>query len=241
MAKRLGKKVARLERLVYHEGFTLDEAVSVIDSERPEDRWSLREAFSDLPRRRCRTFVGLDSLPEIPAGASYSADSPIWERERLELSRKTYTSLAKAVLELSWEDRHLLQLRFTQGLCVSEISRRLRLDQRQLYGRLRRLLAVLRRKLESNGIRNADIEEILIGSGADVNGTEVFQLTSEARKSETVPSGKYIRKQAGGNGEPDAVERSAMACLRSAPCHRLLNEVPAIASTAASCGSKHFR
>lgn len=152
-AAKLGTKAMELEKLVYHDGFTFDQAVAMIRTRdgRVSDS-DLRAHFAAIPIRYKRSFVALESIPEPGADARSSADAILWQSEIEEQGTRVRDSLATALAELPEEDRHILELRFAHGLRISRIGKLLGLRESSLYHRLARLMRVLRRKLEARGV-----------------------------------------------------------------------------------------
>lgn len=161
-AAELGSKTVELERLVYRDGFTLDQAVALMQvRDGGVSDSDLRAGFAKIPIRQKRSFVALDSVPELCADAGSSADAILWRREIEDQGIRLRGSLARALSELPEQDRYILDLRFVQGLRVSWISRLSGLSQRALYTRLRAILRVLRKKLEARGVGRACITPLL--------------------------------------------------------------------------------
>ncbi len=132
-AAELGSKTVELERLVYRDGFTLDQAVALMQvRDGGVSDSDLRAGFAKIPIRQKRSFVALDSVPELCADAGSSADAILWRREIEDQGIRLRGSLARALSELPEQDRYILDLRFVQGLRVSWISRLSGLSQRAL-------------------------------------------------------------------------------------------------------------
>jgi RNA polymerase sigma factor (sigma-70 family) len=110
----------------------------------PEHRASRAE------RRQLHDLVGAETdLGTLPDPAGRGADDAVVARERGE-------ALAAALAALEPADRLLLRLRFDDAKAASEIARVMGFPtQFHVYRRLDRVLALLRRELESRGIRDA--------------------------------------------------------------------------------------
>jgi RNA polymerase sigma factor (sigma-70 family) len=112
------------------------------DSEETAERRAARRNLSDL----VGSELGLD---ELLARADAAPDA---ELERKELR----STLDAALAQLDTEDRVILRLRFEDDVSVPEIARLLSLGSPfSLYRRLNRILASVRRTLESAGINDA--------------------------------------------------------------------------------------
>ncbi|HET8774347.1 MAG TPA: sigma-70 family RNA polymerase sigma factor [Thermoanaerobaculia bacterium] len=164
-AKRLGEKAITLERLITRDGFTFDEAVKVLTTGAGAYTVGELEAlYVRLPLRSPRPIiVPDDSVPEVAAVDS-DADERVECHERELAARRCAQALDAALKELDDEDRLILKLRYHQGCKAPEIAAIVGLDQKKIYKRLDKLLAVLRRKLEEAGISRADVDRLL-GSG----------------------------------------------------------------------------
>jgi RNA polymerase sigma factor (sigma-70 family) len=165
MAAKLGAKSVQLERLVYHDGYTLDQAIAVLQTREGNVRESeLRDGFVKIPYRRTRFFVGLDSLSELHADTRFSAYAILRQKEIDDANRLIRDALGDALAELPDEDLRILELRFCQGLRISDLSRKLGLKQRSAYRRCSRILRVLRKKLEAIGVRRNSVRGMAEGS-----------------------------------------------------------------------------
>jgi len=164
-AARLGRALVQLERLVYRDGYTLGQAISVLQTREGEVHESeLREDFVKIPPRRTRFFVGLDSLSELHADERFAADALLRQKEVDNASDRIRETLASVLAELPREDRQILELRFGQGLRISVLSRRLGLPQRTVYGRFHRILRILKMRLEARGICRNSVTAVTDGS-----------------------------------------------------------------------------
>lgn len=165
-AKRLGEKAITLERLITRDGFTFDEAVKTLTT-RAGGAYTVAELealYVRLPLRNPRpVIVPDDSVPEV-AAVDAGADERVECRERERSARRCAEALDAALKELDDEDRLILKLRYHHGCKAPEIARIVGIDQKKIYKRLDKLLAVLRRKLEAAGVSRADVDRLL-GSG----------------------------------------------------------------------------
>jgi RNA polymerase sigma factor for flagellar operon FliA len=162
-ARRHGNLAIRLEALIHRQGYQLHQAAELLRTS-GETRLSDREVaglFARLPARqplRPRD-VGPDSLGSLPA--SGSAESLV-ENEAVEREQtRARETLERVMTDLPTEDRVLLRMRFWENLSVAEIARALCIDQKPLYRRIERLLALLRERLTANGVTREQIAELL--------------------------------------------------------------------------------
>jgi RNA polymerase sigma factor for flagellar operon FliA len=162
-AKRQGSVATALERLVYRDGYSFDEAVSVLcsrdDMECTEPE--LRKIFKSLPSGNRGRPKEVGETPLAAVHSSSMADREVIDAES-ETEREQMQAKVRAVLGgLPLEDRHIVHLRFFEGSSVADIARALRLEQKPLYRRLDRLLQRLREELEGSGISASDVRELM--------------------------------------------------------------------------------
>lgn len=161
-AKRLGSVAIALERLVYRDGNSFDQAVSILLSRgvgaTEED---LRKLFKKLPpgNRGRPKNVGDAGLGDVAAPGA--ADRDLANAEAEAERERTHHAVHAALAKLSPEDRHIVHLRYFEGASVADIARALRLEQKPLYRRLDRLLLRLREELEGSGISQSDVKDML--------------------------------------------------------------------------------
>jgi RNA polymerase sigma factor (sigma-70 family) len=162
-ARRQGADAVALERLVYRDGNSFEQAVSILLS-RGETKCTsheLKKILQSLPasNRGRPKPVGEVHLGEVHS--SDAADRGLLEDEAEAARARRNNAVRSAVAKLSPEDAHILHLRFFEGASVADIARALRLDQKPLYRRLERLFVRLREELEGSGISRGDVKEML--------------------------------------------------------------------------------
>ena len=164
-ARQLGAHAVSLERLVYRDGYTLDEAVAVLRSQEGKSNESeLRDEFFEIPRRRPRVSVESEALLEAHPDTRPSVYEVLREKELAQASRALRSALWVSLAELAEDDRLILELRFSRGLRISEISRRLGLNERSAYSHYHRILQVLRAKLEARRVHRGVLTDMSAGS-----------------------------------------------------------------------------
>lgn len=170
-AVRRGPVALLLERLMTRDGHTFEEAWELLRTNYgvTMKRAELEEMAGRLPVRLRRRFETADALVDLP-----SNDQPI---DRLAdatgqraLADHVITALKRELSQLDEQDRLILALRFEDGRAVAEIAEMLRLDQKQLYRRVQRLLKGLRKSLQEEGIDSTSIQEILVSSAVTMEG-----------------------------------------------------------------------
>ncbi len=195
VAERLGAEARRLEQLIYRDGFSLEEAVTKLqsDSRRGLSREQLLQLASQLPVRKPRPRVeGESQLPEVASDGG--VDEDILDRHRAELQAKAEAALASALVDLPPEDRLILRMRY-HGSKVSKIARLLDLPQRPLYSRIEKSLARLRIALEAEGLSREEMQEIFGWKGFDVRVD--YGLEDEEGEDGLDPERKKIGKNRG--------------------------------------------
>jgi RNA polymerase sigma factor (sigma-70 family) len=160
-AREGGPVAVRLEKLLYRDGHTLDEAIKVLRSAMSielSDR-EIAELAASLPRRPRDNEVGDEWLAALAAPPA--SDSTVLLSEEEEISEAARRALQRAISLLPSNDQLILRLRYWEGYSVAEIARMLHLDPYPLYRRINTQLARLRRDLEAAGVER-DIVATLV-------------------------------------------------------------------------------
>lgn len=165
-AKRCGPLAIRLEEILVRDGCGLDEAYEILRTNHglTVTRDELERLAARLPARAPRRFESEDALATV-AAADAAADELVQERDRQDLAARISRALRAVMAGLEQEDQLILLLRFEDGRTVAEIATTLRLDQKALYRRERKLLLALRKGLEAEGIDSAAVQDILESPG----------------------------------------------------------------------------
>lgn len=161
-AERSGSHALLLERLVYRDGHTLEEAIEIMRTnhgilESPE---SLRELAAQIPKRTPRRFESEDSLVDLPQGSPPPDQALVDEESRVVLAG-VRNRLQAALRTLETEDRLIVRMRYEEGLTVSTIARTLALQPKPLYRRFERVLGRLKSELEKSGVSADQVREVL--------------------------------------------------------------------------------
>lgn len=158
-ARRLGTAALRLERLMFRDGLSVDEACGVLKSDPrvSETRDALHALSQRLPNRSGRVPAGGGPEPDrLDTGAS-----AVERAERQALAERTFAVIRRALSQLPAPDRLFMRLHLESGLTVAEASRSLGLDQKSLYRRKEDILKCLRSALEAEGIGAEAARELL--------------------------------------------------------------------------------
>lgn len=159
-AIRLGPVAERLERLIYREGLTLDEACRILrDNEKVElSDAEIRDLRAKLPYRIPRESVDEKSA-DSEQTKEPTPEQELLQRETEKTRRRTLIALDRALESLPPDDRLIFQM--TAKFKVSEIARFQKLDQKSLYRRLEKIRKTLKKEMRRQGVRRKDIQEIL--------------------------------------------------------------------------------
>jgi RNA polymerase sigma factor (sigma-70 family) len=162
VARRLGPAAIRLETLIFRDGLSSREAIAMVSSQLGSSTPAaeIERLAERLPVRSRPRFEREEALYEVPALAG-AGDSAVIARELEPKVRKTQEALRAALGRLPPQDRLVLKLRFQEGLKVVEIARALGVAAKNLYPRLERCMALLRRALEEEGVQAADVRMLL--------------------------------------------------------------------------------
>lgn len=192
-AKHLGDVAMKLERLLYRDRHTVDEAFVELERTCPGiTRDEVEELAAKVPQRARRTWVELDD--SLTATTSHESDA-----QRADLARRISKVVGALIETLPEEDQHLLRLRFDCEMAVPQIARSLRADTQVLYRRLYAMFQLLREKLERAGIAAADVSDLI---GKDVEFLD-FHLKSKGVR----PSEEGGRSTVAGREEEPADDR----------------------------------
>jgi RNA polymerase sigma factor (sigma-70 family) len=122
------------------------------------ERGKYRPSKEGQPERTPRPMpVALDDVAELHDSA---ADDGL-RFDRMEGSRTVSERLRGAIGELPAEDQTILRLHFGAGWTVAEISRSMRIDQQQLYARVRKICKTFRERLLGAGIDAARVNDLV--------------------------------------------------------------------------------
>lgn len=147
-----GAMAATLERLVYDEALSLDEALAIATSEAGEgERTVAEELWAERPWRGAARPVLDLKWDRLEAG------QPAPGREPSELERQ----LSAALHRLPAEDRLVLYQHFAGGIQLEEVARLLHASPDDLSCRIRGLVERLAAELAQAGVDVADLEAML--------------------------------------------------------------------------------
>ena len=165
-ARRLGPTGMLVERLVVRERCSFDQLAETLRTNHGVAMTPEIEAFYQrlATRLPARQFVGEVEALDF-TGPGPAADANVVQAEQDFLAKRVRTALDKVRQTLPAEERVILRMQFKDGMSVADIARTLGLDQKRLYRTLERVMTTLRDGLLGEGIKPADVRE-LIESGA---------------------------------------------------------------------------
>jgi len=164
-AERLGPVAIRLDVLRNRDGYTFDEACEILwTNHHVEMSWQeLAEIDARLPPRSPRSPWWNEGEVELEdvAAENEQTDGPALSHERAAALNRVGTCLRKALAALSSQDQLIIKMRIWSDVPVVGISRALRIEQKPLYRRIKKIQKTLREALEKDGVRAEEVREIL--------------------------------------------------------------------------------
>ena len=160
-AKRLGPVAIQLDRMLHRDGLTLAEACETLVTNHHVEasRQELEDLAARLPHRNPpRRMESEEALENRPAETS-PPDQEALDREAGARHHQVLEILKEELALLPSEDALIVKM--SCELKISEIARRLGLEQKPLYRRLERILKTLREALEKRGVRPDEISGLL--------------------------------------------------------------------------------
>jgi RNA polymerase sigma factor (sigma-70 family) len=186
-SRRGGEVAVLLERLTIRDGLTFDEACSVLQINHglTPERDSLAQLYACIEgngRRRRAREVELDELPTL----DYSPDGPLIETEHERALTRAAAALGRALSAMDPSDRRILQLRYAERITVADIAATLGVNQKWVFRRLDRLSAMLRARLEADGLQ---AEMVLPAIGrARGNDADVLRAAAPRQLRDRLPA-----------------------------------------------------
>jgi RNA polymerase sigma factor (sigma-70 family) len=159
-ARRLGKTGMLFETLVFRDGCSREEALSVLQSTGHGDAPEAVRALAGKSRSMPRRYVPID----LVAHTLPTCDEPaagIEARERGARGLHVAGALHAAMRAMPARDRLLLRMRYEDGLKVADMARMLGEDPKTLYRTLETLHRRLRRAMGDHGVTRADVGELV--------------------------------------------------------------------------------
>lgn len=161
-AQRIGQAAITLERLLTRDGYSFAEAVETLTTglQPAYTRAELEAIHVRLPLRLPRPVL-VQELDAANTPAHTTADAGAMQRERELLWRAAVAALDRAMGELEERDQLILRMRFWAARRMPEIAEAVGIDAKKLYKRIERLMRDLRHALQSDGVAQSDIADLL--------------------------------------------------------------------------------
>ena len=170
-AERLGAPAVLLEKLLKRDRRPFEQALPFVLHAYPHlTRDEVARLADELPERLPRPQpVPLDEAGEEQVAAPERADQRALARETGRVADQAGAVLRGVMASLPLEDRMLVRFRFGKSSTIAEISRMMRLPQRQLYRRIESLLQRFRAALEASGIDGRRASNLLAASSMELD------------------------------------------------------------------------
>lgn len=151
-ARRLGAHAQLLERFIYRDGYSHDEAIELARRHpgAPATE-ALRLLIATLPARTRRNFVPVEHLKAV----ALPFRDPIAAREVEREACLAEQVLAAALQRLTPEDRMLINERFHSARTIRSLAEENGIAPRLLYRKFERILNGLRDTLSAHGVTGA--------------------------------------------------------------------------------------
>lgn len=168
-ALRLGPPAPKLEQLVRHEGYTIEQAGEKLRTagHTKHSDTELARILAELTERAPLRPLVREPATGLPASPGTShADERVLRTEGEARRAALMAVLESAMKELLPIDQLVVKLHFGEGHTVADVARALELEQKPLYRRVDRLRAHLRKHMEGAGLKGNDVREYLEGLDA---------------------------------------------------------------------------
>ena len=196
-ARQRGPVALRLERLMFRDGLSFDEACSALRNNPAvtETRDALYAISQALSGRVARG-------PCEEAKAPVTGAAAVERAERQSLADRTFSVIGLTLRQLPAQDRIFLRLHLESGFTVAEAARSLGLEQKSLYRTKESVLKLLRANLAAKGIGSEVAHELLATLDWDAAlGLDEPETVSGGEEGGSRPSQEQDRP-ARGEGEP---------------------------------------
>jgi RNA polymerase sigma factor (sigma-70 family) len=157
-AKRQGSIAILIERLMMRDGRSFDEVVETLRTNHSVEMNATLQALCVKLARRApaRQFVAEVEAVDVPSGAPLPEDN-VLRGEQEFFAKRVQAALDRVRQTLPAEDGLILKMRFEDAVPVADIARALHLNQKRLYRSIEILLAMLRKRLEAEGISRQEV------------------------------------------------------------------------------------
>lgn len=162
-AKRLGPLAVDLEELLYRDGRTLADALTLLREKHEGVSYASLEALAAKlpPRTPRRRDIPLEDADEPSLAQPSDVDEPILMDERRREAQKLSQAIAPILARLSEQDRLILHFHFVRGMTFAQIARAFGLHEKLTYRRIEQIRKELKRELEKAGFQWNDIAGLI--------------------------------------------------------------------------------
>jgi RNA polymerase sigma factor for flagellar operon FliA len=162
-ALRLGPLAVRIEEMLYRDGYSMREAIGVLQS--------CGVTLSDADLARITTRIPVREKPSQVGLEKVDTADPSELKARYTSSPEDAEIVAAvrgALEQLSAEDQVIVRMHFWDDISVADIARRLRVEQKPLYRKLDAIQKKLQAVLVSRGVDRQRVAEILAGDSVSI-------------------------------------------------------------------------
>jgi RNA polymerase sigma factor (sigma-70 family) len=159
-ARRMGKSAMLFETLVFRDGCSREEALSVLQSNGHGEPTEAVQALAGKRRSMPRRYVPIDLVGHALPSSENPA-SGIESEERQHRGAAVGRALRHAVRAMSPREQVLLHMRYAVGLKVATMARVLNEDPKALYRALETVHRRLRRSIVGHGISPEDVGDLI--------------------------------------------------------------------------------
>ncbi|HEY2153749.1 MAG TPA: sigma-70 family RNA polymerase sigma factor [Vicinamibacterales bacterium] len=165
-AKRQGSIAILVERLIVRDGRSFEEVVETLRTNHGLEMGAALQALCVKLAKRApaRQFVPEVEADDIPSPMPQPEDN-VLRGEQEFLAKRVQAALDRVRQTLPPEDGLILKMRFEDAVPVADIARALHLNQKRLYRSIEILLAMLRTRLEAEGISREEVSTLFAGGG----------------------------------------------------------------------------
>lgn len=150
-ARRLGALGAALDQELNREGWTEQEAVSVVATRTGQPERLVRHIAAALPRRSRKRLVRLEAAED----RAVAFDDPIAAADRVRIASHARSVLRDVLTGMPRPEKILLLQRYVQMTPVSALASQAGVEPKKLYRDFDRLRRTLRTMIEARGVRCA--------------------------------------------------------------------------------------
>ena len=160
-ADTIGPVAVLLERLVTRDGHSVEEAMEIvrINHQAGKTDAELRAIWNQLPPRKRLSEVNEEAADEVPA--EETAEDLVEDAARLRNIERLEGVLAKALAELSTQDRVIIALRYDRGFSVAEIAKLRQSSAATIHRRLDASLKHLKKALLHAGFLPVEVAGLI--------------------------------------------------------------------------------